>query len=174
MQDWILQYKETVYCIANGKITEHIIASGLSMRDALDLQSQDRLFPTREAARAHIGKTGAKMDITTFNAMHKAQQAKIFDAECNKPGAITRSPGGAIGGSSADFVFVDGTALVCLDSEGSTTYFACEAQSAEAQLDRTIDWGKREAEEEGLQFGDWQLIGAYIEAAKSLARYSMA
>ncbi|MDD2750717.1 MAG: hypothetical protein PHX24_11610 [Acidithiobacillus sp.] len=60
MQDWILRYKETVYCIANGEVTEHIIASGLSMRDALDLQSQGRLFPTREAARAHIGKTGEK------------------------------------------------------------------------------------------------------------------
>ncbi|OCX67500.1 hypothetical protein A6M27_01775 [Acidithiobacillus thiooxidans] len=59
MENWTLHYKDTVYGVNNGKVTEHIIASGLSMHDALQLQSQGLLFPSVNAARAYIEKTCA-------------------------------------------------------------------------------------------------------------------
>lgn len=60
MQHWVPRYHETVFCITNGKVTEHIIASGLSMRDALDLQNDHNLFRTRQAAKAQL----AAMDVS--------------------------------------------------------------------------------------------------------------
>lgn len=50
-KDWDLEYKQNVYSISNGKIDSHIIASGLSMQDAIELKNQSNLFRSIEEAR---------------------------------------------------------------------------------------------------------------------------
>lgn len=57
MKDWKPQYKETVYCIVNGTIKEEIVASGLSMSNALRLLSKGLLFPTIDDAKEYLRKT---------------------------------------------------------------------------------------------------------------------
>jgi hypothetical protein len=57
MKVWTPQYKETVYCIINGTIKEEIVASGLSMSNALRIQSKGLLSPTIDDANEYLRKT---------------------------------------------------------------------------------------------------------------------
>lgn len=60
MSNWTPQYKETVYCIVNDTVKEKVVASGLSMSDALCLLEDGHLFPTFKEANEYLRNKQAK------------------------------------------------------------------------------------------------------------------
>ena len=57
MKNWKPKYKDTVYRIINDTIKTEIVASGLSMSDALRLLDSGLLFQTLEDAKEHLRKS---------------------------------------------------------------------------------------------------------------------